>query len=113
MALHWVSSPARVPHRCAFLPTIAGFHPKGFVQGTELDGLTAYISIEAVEQIAAGMGWAPQVIHGREVARLRERVADLERQVQDRDAALAAVEVLKNTAFEAARRPGRPRKQTV
>jgi hypothetical protein len=112
--MRWVPYPVQIPHRCLFMPSVNGADGEGYVEGDEVDGLRAYISVEAVKQIALQMGWAPaaKASDGR-LERLRGRIKDLEAENEDLVTRLEAVQVLKNAGFEQTRPPGRPRKQSV
>lgn len=114
--MRWVQAAQIRPHRCSFIPFVAGHHPKGFFDfGTEImafDG-HAYCSVVAAEQMAGAMGWAP----AGDASNLRARVRELEAVVALKDEEVAAlqvkldaVQVLRQAGYEAARRPGRPKK---
>lgn len=113
--MRWVQAAQARPHKCSFIPFIGGHHPEGFFDaGTEImafDG-HVYCSVVAARQMAEMMGWAPAGD-----ANLKAKVRELEDQVQqakDETAALQtqldAVQVLRQAGYEAARKPGRPRR---
>jgi hypothetical protein len=113
--VRFVASPVQTPQRCAFLPTIQGFHPKGFIEGTELwGGDRAYLSMEAFEQIATAAGWAPKQVSAKDARRVKELEAELE-SARARIALLegeqAAVATLRRMGYKPAAKPGRPPKQ--
>jgi hypothetical protein len=115
--VRFVSSPVQTPQRCAFLPTIQGFHPKGFIEGTELwGGDRAYISREAVEQIATAMGWVPKHISAKDAKRVAELEAELKEardEIAQMQTKLDAVATLQRMGYQPKRAPGRPKKQEV
>lgn len=114
--LRHVATAAGTPHRCVVLPHIGANHPAGyFSAGTRCSVCNGhqYVSVLAVQQMAAAMGWQPAGhVSGeaqraerlqRELELAQERIANLEAQ-------LGAVEVLKLNGAVAARKPGRPKK---
>jgi hypothetical protein len=113
--MQWVPYPVQIPHQCWFLPAVNGAEGDGYIEGLEVDGLRAYISVEAVKQIATQMGWAPAAkASDTRLDLLREQKAELTARVAELEAALDAVNVLKRSReFTEARGPGRPRKERV
>jgi hypothetical protein len=93
--MQWVPYPRQIPQHCWFMRTVNGADGLGYIEGDEVDGLRAYISVEAVRQIATQMGWAP-VADGedRRLPLLREQVAAKDAEIADLRAQLDAVGVL-------------------
>lgn len=112
--MQWVPVPARQPQRCCLLPTIAGFHPKGFIQGTELfGGDTAYVSIEAVEQVARSMGWAPDAERVRQMEKIRAERDEARAQIKELEQAVVALRALPPAAVAASPQRRRRREEAV
>lgn len=113
--LRFVQHPSIRPQRCACVPNIgAGNEPVGFFDfGTDLDIDHVYVSHTAFRQMAELAGYVPAAGSSLEVARLRERLDEAEGKLRDAEKALGAVEVLKQSGFAQARRPGRPKKEVA
>lgn len=101
---------ARPPHRCAAIPFLSNSNARGFFDtGCDLPGWDphVYLSIEAVEQMAQMLGWAPTKANAgvvrqldeakKELQESQERVAELEGQ-------LAAVATLQHAGFKTTKR---------
>jgi hypothetical protein len=98
------------PHGCAVFPTLGTNHPKGYFDtGNELVGFDnhVYVSVEAVEQLAAQLGWvAPEahaavveaVVGERDDATARADTAVEALGVAERE--LEAVDVLRNARWK-------------
>lgn len=117
--MRWVEHAPIRPQRCAVLPYIGSSNSqKGFIDtGAELPGFDnhVYISVIAVEQMAAMVGWHPaSTLHAVQADRdkLAEKVAGLEADLAAASERLRAVQVLKQAGYQQAKRPGRPRKET-
>jgi len=113
-----IEGPELAPHRCAAFPSVGAGHPGRFVDtGSDLfDGFTTqrvYLSDLAVVEAAGLLG----LVDGVE---LKQRVSDLEREIEGMRAEVAearalanAVDVMESAGFTARKKPGRPAKQTV
>lgn len=96
--MRWVQQAAIRPHRCAVIPFIGNSNStRGFIDtGQELrERDQVYVSVEAVEQMAAMIGW---VSSGRaqadeaKIKRLEAEVRQLEIQVEEADRFAEAAE---------------------
>src|SRR5688572_7161375 len=103
------------PHYCAVFPQLGMTHPKGYVDtGVDLNGPggdRVYLSVEALEQLAQGMGWAPPaqvaVLNG-ERDRLKATVKGLEDRVAAAEEFRQAAEyTLGQFGAKVTRKPGR------
>lgn len=113
--MRYVEAAAMRPHHCAAIP-FSGMHsPGGFIDtGVDLPGWDphVYISRTWVDEAARFFGWtSPQ-----QADQLNAALADKDRELEqlrtslaEREKQLEAVQVLKNTGFEQARKPGRPK----
>lgn len=104
--------PVFEPYKCA--ATLRGEDAKGWIDtGIELRGFDPhiYLSFGAIETAATIIGWSsPDVVAG-----LDARIAELERELHDRDLQLReadklvdAIDVFESAGFRARKKPGRP-----
>lgn len=107
------------PNHCAALPQLGARAKKGYFDtGIDLNGFDnhVYVSVEFVEMAARDLAWTgPQ-----ERQELRGEIEALQGQIQaltvERDelaGQLDAVHVLKQAGYQAARKPGRPKREAV
>lgn len=106
------------PSRCAVIPFIGQTHDEGFIDtGSEIPSSATdshvYVSVVAVREMAALIGWSS----GEDVAALAARVQELEAQVvalegevAEADKLVKAIDALESEGFRARKKPGRPRK---
>jgi hypothetical protein len=91
----------------------------GFIDtGYDLHGWDphVYVSVLAVQEMARMIGWVPPgTVSGNaaEAARLEARIAELETDIAEKDAQLAAVHTLKQAGYAPSKRVGRPPKEKV
>lgn len=108
------------PARCAVIPFIGGRHERGYVDsGAEIPPSAldshVYVSVVAVEQMAALIGWTPpdEAAELRaDVDRLAAEVARLEQELSEADVYVKAIDTLESAGFRARKKPGRPRKES-
>jgi hypothetical protein len=75
-----------------------------------------YIHVPVAEQIGRTVGMVPEsVLHSceKELEDQRQRVIDLEAELNESSRVLDAVDTLKRNGYESKRRPGRPRKELI
>jgi hypothetical protein len=99
--VRWVQTAVTAPHRCAAVPFIGHTSTKGFIDtGSEMSGFDqhVYISVDAVEQMAAIIDWSPPAA----VAALQElcalqlrRIEQLEEQLVEANQVADAFDVVK------------------
>lgn len=109
--MRWVSQAVIRPSRCAVIPFIGNSSgTRGFIDtGQDLPGWDnhVYISVEAVEEMARMIGWAPRpTVPPAE--KEKARIAQLEAEKLQLAQVVDAVEILKNNGFSA--KQGRTRK---
>lgn len=103
------------PHRCAVIPFVGNHNSRGFFDtGMELPGWDphVYVSVEAVEEMARMLGWAPQ--HVNQTALVKQKRAEEELKEKNAEIValkeqLEAVQTLQRAGFTSAasRRPSR------
>lgn len=115
--MRWVEAAAQRPHHCAAIP-FSGMHTaRGFIDtGIDLPGWDphVYISVEWIAEAARFLGWPTEQEYQALQTELASRDTELEtvrETLRERDEMIEAVQVLKNTGFEQARRPGRPKQK--
>jgi len=97
---------AQRPHRCAVIPFLSNHNSRGFFDtGMDLPGWDphVYVSVEAVEQMATMLGWAPKEANEvalRKVDNLNAQIADRDDQIKVLREQLDAVETLRNAGFK-------------
>lgn len=112
--MRWVQQAALYPHRCAVLPYVGNSSTtKGFLDtGIDVDDIyRIYLSGEFFDHVIPQMGFVPQgTIAGLEaqIDQLNAKVAEIEVERDEVKSQLAAVQVLKQAGYTAARKPGRP-----
>jgi hypothetical protein len=97
--LRLVDRPALFPGKCAVLPNVRANDPGGFIDsGSELDGQRIYVSVRAVKEMAALVGF----VHPAQIRALQERADRLEAErdlLQERldesEAVVEAVNIVK------------------
>jgi len=106
------------PMKCVFYPQIGHDHPKGYVDtGMDMLGVDphAYISIQAIEDIASHLGWLTPAENKRmceELATAHEKIIQLEDENNKLDEEAQAIDVLRGRGYQPRGRPGRkPKKQ--
>lgn len=110
-----VARPSNPPHRCAVNPSVTE-DPDGFVDtGTVLNAVAPaiYVSACQVRELAALFDYLPPEkrteLEGR-IGELEEELAQAQDELKQADYQLNAIEVLKNSGYEAKKRAGRPPK---
>lgn len=98
------------PMRCSVYPTLGAAHSLGYLDTgqTTPAGERVYVSLLAVAEMARMIGFQPVGsgrLHEGVIGRLRDRIAELETQVAERDEQLAAVGTLKLGGAAPARKP--------
>ncbi len=113
-----VDKPATFPSRCAVIPFLGATYDGGFVDtGSEMAAGArdqhVYVSVAAVEQMAALIGWTPPADVGQLRADLDEAAAAvlrLEGELAEADQLVRAIDTLESADFRARKKTGRPRK---
>lgn len=104
------------PNACVVYPQLGQAHRKGYFDtGNELNALDPhiYVSVEAVETMARDLGWVTPEGHAGTVEDLkvcRERIAELEVQLEKFEGVFEAFDTLESAGFRARRKAGRPAK---
>ena len=99
--MRWVQTATQEPHRCAAVPFVGHTSVKGFIDtGSEMNGWDqhVYISVDAVEQMAAIIDWQPpSAVHAlQELAAVQsQRIAQLESQLAEAEQVADAFDVVK------------------
>lgn len=111
--MHLVEVAAFRPQRCAVIPYIGAHHPHGFIDtGNELDGNRIYISLVGLAEMARIARIIPPAVPDltAELDQANARVAELEAELEDSRAQLAAIGTLKLAGATTSRPVGRPKK---
>lgn len=111
--MHLVEVAAFRPQRCAVIPYIGAHHPNGFIDtGNELDGNRIYISVVGLAEMARIARIIPPAVPdlSGDLEVSEARVAELEAELEDVRAQLAAIGTLKLAGATTARPVGRPKK---
>jgi hypothetical protein len=111
--VHFVEVAAFRPQRCAVVPFIGAHHPNGFIDtGNELDGNRIYISLVGLAEMARVARIIPPAVPdlSEDLARAHALVEQLEAELEDSRAQLAAIGTLKLAGATTARPVGRPKK---
>ncbi len=101
------------PMKCVFYPQIGHDHPKGYVDtGMDMLGVDphAYISIQAIEDIATYLGYLAPAENERmcsDLASAHEEIIKLEQEIKEADEVINAIDVIESREFRARKKPGR------
>lgn len=104
------------PSRCAVIPFLgtSNSHGRGFIDtGQDLPGWDphVYVSVQAVEEMAAMIGWQkPETVRHDELTTTRATLEQVEAELADCRAQIAAIGTLKIAGAIETRPVGRPRK---
>jgi len=101
------------PNKCVVYPHIGHDHAKGYIDtGMDMLGVEphAYISIQAVEDIAKQLGYLLPADHEIMCAELVEangKIIELERELNEASNVLDAIDAIESVGFRARKKPGR------